>query len=364
MDANVSYSRHVSGRSSKLTRVVVVAFVAVSSVGFISARNPLVTVDPTFGRHTTPVRIFMTPAEVATVRRMPAEISSLGLGVAATAAAARWMVESTAVGSETLELSRRVLDRLQALFERLGLVRVSTTYVVIGRTQKFINDSLASLDCYPNLVRTGGVHLMGASLCNRRVIVINLTGYFFLRRAGDELTTAMEVLAEPPINSLNYRIADRNISGLAHEWAHIARASETDGFVAPDEPAWMREGFAELMAGIAHAYAFPRRLSYLRFHVVRLRKFADWGNYCTEPLRRYRQDSDLLAGCEYYLGALSVEYLVARMGGLETLIELLKKSSRLMNFEWAFRTVYGMSLDTFEAKMDSYLGAIADLPDP
>ena len=348
----------------KLTRAVVLAFVVVSSLGFATGRNTIVTVDPAFGSHSTPVRIFMTSAELATVRRMPAEISSSGLGVATTAAAARWMVESTAVGSETLELSRRVLDRLQALFERLGLVRVDATYVVIGRTQKFINDSLASLECYPNLVRTGGVHLMGASLCNRRVIVINLTGYFFLRRAGDELTTAMEALAEPPINSLNYRIADRNISGLAHEWAHVARASATDGLVAPDEPAWMREGFAELMAGIARVHTFPKRMSYLGFHVVRLRKFADWGHYCTEPLRRYRQDSDFLAGCEYYLGALSVEYLVARMGGLGTLVELLKKSSELMNFERAFRIVYGMSLDTFETRMDSYLRAIADLPDP
>ena len=55
-------------------------------------------------------------------------------------------------------------------------------------------DVLESIDCFPNLVRTGGVHLMGATLCNRRVVVINLTGYFFLRSAGDRLTSALLAL--------------------------------------------------------------------------------------------------------------------------------------------------------------------------
>lgn len=338
--------------------------VVVASSAFVRPRGTVVTVDPVLGRHTAPVTVRMTREELETVRRMNREVTESGVGVPATAGSAVWLVEAQARGSETLEYSQAVLRRMQLVFENLGLVRVDKTHVVVGRSQRFINDSLAAIGCYPNLVRTGGVHLMGASVCNRRVIIINLTGYFFLRSAGDRLTAAMESWPEPAFNRLNYRIADRNISGLAHEWAHVARASATDGLVAADEPAWMREGFAEVMAGIARVRSFSARMTYTTFHVVRLRKFADWGSFCTEPLRRYRNDSDFLAGCEYYLGALVVEYLVARMGGLATLVALLRESSRTMNFATAFETTYGMSLDVFERRMDGYLRAIADLPEP
>lgn len=343
--------------------VVLALCLTFTSTAFLRSRNVAVSVDPVIGRHVAPVRVLMTREEYATVRRMGRGISESAVGVPSTARSAVWFVEPSARGSETLEYSQAVLRQVQLLFEQLGLVRMSRTNIVVARTQRYINETLAALDCYPNLVRTGGVHLMGESICNRRVIVINLTGYFFLRSAGDELTERMESLPEPAFNKLNYRIADRNISGLAHEWAHIARASATDGIVAPDEPAWMREGFAEVMAGIARVRAFSARMSYATFHVVRLRKFADWGSFCTEPLRRYRVDSDFFAGCEYYLGALAVEYLVARMGGLDALVELFRASAESLDFPAAFRATYGMTLDAFERRMDPYLRAIADLPD-
>lgn len=344
-------------------RVLLVVFMVASSTALTSSRNVVVSVDPVLGRHVAPVRVLMTREEFATVRGMRREISASAVGVPSTARAAEWFVEPAAQGSATLRYSQAVLRQVQLLFEEVGLVRVTRTAIVVARTQRFINDTLAKLDCFPNLVRTGGVHLMGESICNRRVIVINLTGYFFLRRAGDQLTTRMESLPEPAFNRLNYRIADRNISGLGHEWAHIARASATDGVVAPDEPAWIREGFAEVMAGIARVRAFASRMSYATFHVVRLRKFADWGSFCTAPLRRYRNDSEFFAGCEYYVGALAVEYLVARMGGLAALVTLFRASSESLNFPAAFRATYGMTLDSFEQRMDPYLRAIADLPD-
>lgn len=338
-------------------------FVVVSATAFTSSRNIVVSVDPVLGRHVAPVRVLVTREELVTVRGIRRAISESAVAVPATARAAQWFVEPAAQGSETLRYSQAVLRQVQLMFEEVGLVRVTRTAIVVARTQRFINQTLATLDCFPNLMRTGGVHLMGESICNRRVIVINLTGYFFLRSSGDELSTRMESLPEPAFNRLNYRIADRNISGLAHEWAHVARASATDGVVAPDEPAWMREGFAEVMAGIARVRAFSARMSYATFHVVRLRKFADWGSFCTAPLRRYRDDSEFFAGCEYYLGSLAVEYLIARMGGLAALVSLFRSSAESLNFPAAFRATYGMSLDSFERRMDVYLGAIADLPD-
>ena len=340
--------------------MVCVVFV---STAFARSGNVAVSVDPLLGRRVGQVRVLMTHEEWTTVRRMKREISAYVVGAPSASPTAQWLIESSARDSTTLEYSQTVLRRAQALFERFGLVRLSRIYIVIARTQRFINETLAALDCYPNLVRTGGVHLMGEAICNRSVIVINLTGYYFLRSVGDVLTERMESLPEPAFDRLNYRIADRNISGLAHEWAHIMRASATDGVVVPDEPAWMREGFAEVMAGIARVQAFSTRMSYSTFHVVRLRKFADWGNFCSASLHRYRVESDFFAGCEYYLGALAVEYLIARMGGLDTLASLYRKAAASRDFSQAFRSTYGMTLDAFEQRMETYLRAIADLPD-
>ncbi len=336
----------------------------VVTLAFVPSSAILVRVDPLFGYHRAPVRVLMTRAEAVTVDRMQRSVVTNAIGIPRTAASVEWLIEPSAVPSRTLDLSRKVLARLQFLFEDLGLTRADRTFVVVGRSQKFINETLESVDCFPNLVRTGGVHLMGAAVCNRRVIVINLTGYFFLLRAGDALTSDMETKPEPRLSGFNYKIADRNISGLAHEWVHVARASAHDGRVAVDEPAWVREGFAELMAGIARVLAFAPRMDYLDFHVVRLRKFADWGRSCPQSLRRYREDSDLLAGCEYYLGAVAMEYLVAQLGGLPKVIELFRASAEGLNFGRAFRETYGISLDAFEARADAYLRRIADLPDP
>lgn len=339
------------------------------SVPFTAEKGVIIRVTPAFGAHPEVVEVRTTRAERNVIGLMTRSIDTYRGTIASSLLAPRtatsvvWKVESSASSSRTLQLSRQVLAQVQFLFESLGLIRADRTYVVVGRTQQFINDTLEGLDCFPNLVRTGGVHLMGATVCNRRVIVLNLTGYFFLRRAGDVLTTALESRAEPNLGRVDYRIADRNISGLAHEWVHVARASANDGQVAPDEPAWVREGFAELMAGVARVLTFPSRMNYSVFHVVRIRKFTDWEGLCPEPLRRYREDADLLAGCEYYLGAVAMEYLVATKGGLPKAIELFRRSAELLSFSKAFRETYGESFDSFEQRADAYARAIAALPD-
>jgi hypothetical protein len=354
----------VSHFRRRLVVIVLMGSTVLGATAFARSDTVLVGVDPVLGRHFAPVKVLMTRQEYATVRQMGRRISALADGAPPALPIVEWKVEDSARGSRTLELSQAVLRRVQVLVAQMGLVRLGRTHIVVARTQRFINESLALLDCYPNLVRTGGVHLMGEAVCNRSVIVINLTGYYFLRSAGDVLTERMESLPEPAFNSLNYRVADRNISGLAHEWAHVVRASTTDGVVAPDEPAWMREGFAEVMAGIARVQAFSARMSYATFHVVRLRKFADWGYSCGASLRRFRVESDYFAGCEYYLGALAVEYLIARKGGLVVIATLFREAAKSRNFSGAFHATYGMSLGAFERRMDTYLRSIADLPDP
>lgn len=338
---------------------------ALFCLGAVAVPNEIVVVgvEPKLGRVGGAVTVKMTRAELHTVELMKAKIYALALPMTPmTARAARWFIEPSAADSRTLALSRDALTRLQSLLESLGLVRVNQTNIVVGRSQRFINETLAAIGCKPDLSRTRGLHLMGSSLCDRSVIVINLTGYFFLKSASDQLASEMESRAEPKLRTIDYRIVARNLSGLSHEWAHTARASATEGFVPADEPAWIREGFAELMAGIAMVHLLGSRFTYIDFHVTRLRKFADWGSFCRQSLSRYRSDAGSLAGCEYYVGPLAVEYLVARMGGLEKLVSLFHGASARSNFKQAFRLTYGIPLDAFERRFDAYVAPIALLP--
>ena len=364
------YRHRVRSRWAALFFVCAVAFGATAMTandGTPTVRT--VTVDPAFGRHVGAVRVAMTADELSTVRRMTqiaanpvgGSMDESTLGVPGVAQLATWYVEDSAIDSRTLILSRKVLASIQQLLATVGLVRIEPTAIVVARTQDYINDTLSSIGCRPDLSRTSGLHLMGEIVCNRHVIVINLTGYFFLVSEGDLLTPELESRREPAMRSTDYRIADRNISGLAHEWAHIARVSLTGGLVAADEPVWFGEGMAELLTGLAKVRAFPSRMSYSTFHVVRLRKFADWGRVCGGSLRDYRRAT--ASGCEYHLGAMAVEYLVARMGGLSKLIDLIRASSRTLEFAVAFRSVYGVSLSSFERTVDAYLAPIGRLSD-
>lgn len=300
----------------------------------------------------------MTDLELKIIGKISDIVKESSAMVPRTAQSIEWHVEPSARGSRTLQLSREVLVALQRLLEHEGWASVPPTVIVIARSQDYINRTLESIGCLPNLVRTGGIHLMGETVCGHRVIVINLTGYFFLRSVADRITPEMEIQPEPPIRSVGFRLADRNISGLAHEWAHVARAAAAFGEVPSDEPAWMREGFAELMAGIARVRAYPTRMTYLTFHVVRLRKFAPWTSTCTADLNTYRSASAYLGGCEYYVGPLAVELLLANFGGIPALFRLYALAAGGTEFTKAFRMMYGIELVAFERLADRYLDGI------
>ena len=345
-------------RSMSIALVLIIGVVMSSALGAVDGT---VLVDPPFGRHVRPLKVVLTREEASVVGAMEILTRELSTGVPNTARAIEWRIESAAAGSRTLELSRKVLMALQGIFERQGWTRVEKTHIVVARTQAYINAQLDSIGCYPNLAYTAGIHLMGETVCGHRVIVINLTGYLFLRSAGSHLVLAMESLPEPPMRTISYRIADRNISGLAHEWAHVARASATGELVGVDEPAWFREGFAEMLAGLARVQAFSGRMSYLDFHVIRLRKFAQWESACKQSLASYRATSRFLGGCEYYVGVLGVELLLARYGGLASLFKLFEHVASGDSFFTAFRDAYGISLSTFERIADRYVRGIRDI---
>ena len=341
--------------------IAIALVIGVAMSSGLSAVDGAVSIDPPFGKHVRPLKAVLTREEAKVVGAMESLSRSLSVGIPNTAQDIEWHIEPAAKGSRTLALSRAVLMTLQGIFESQGWTRVEKTHIVVARTQSYINSELNSIGCYPNLAVTAGIHLMGETVCGHRVIVINLTGYLFLLSAGVRLVPVMESLPEPPMSTIDYRIADRNISGLAHEWAHIARASATGDGVGTDEPAWFREGFAEMLAGLARVRAFPKRMTYLDFHVIRLRKFANWEFACKKSLASYRTTSQFLGGCEYYVGVLGVELLLARYGGLASLFSLFEDIASGGSFFTAFRRSYGISLSSFERIADRYIGGIRDI---
>jgi hypothetical protein len=203
---------------------------------------------------------------------------------------------------------------------------------------------------------------MGSSLCSDTIIVMNLSGYLFLTTPGQTVTREMETRPEPPIASQSYLLVHRNIAGLSHEWAHSVRTLMAGGEVPPGEPAWMREGFAEMVSGLARVKTFPLRTSYADFHAVKIHLFSNWASRCKLNLRAYAENSNILAGCEYYKGLIGVEILLSDFGGLAKLMKLYKDTSVLRSFEASFLTNYGMTLPEFELIADHYINDIAKIP--
>lgn len=229
---------------------------------------------------------------------------------------------------------------------------------IVGRTQNFIKDQIARIGCIPSSAIVNGVYLMGATVCNRNVVVINLTGYFFLRSTTQPITSRMEQRAEPALSATSYLMIDRNFSAIAHEWVHVSRNRLGNDFVPDNEPAWFREGLAEVISGLARVRAYGRAYPYLHFHVIRLRKFFDWNSRCPGPLRYYRSNGRIPSGCEYMKGAIATELLLAKYGGLGKIYELHRHIEETGDFLSAFRTTYGISLSTFERRADLYTSYI------
>lgn len=270
-----------------------------------------------------------------------------------------WFVEPSLSGSPTYALQRKILYALdRALESRFNFVESWPVSVIVARSQAFIARTLQDLGCVPNLARTNGVVLMGASVCDRHVIISNITGFLFLVRADQVITPALERRREPPLARVPYRIVMRNSSALAHEYTHIWRAAGLKGLVRPDEPAWFSEGFAEFWSGVGKVLAFRGRVPYETHHVVRLRDFVDWPAMCPLRLSAYRTVTPLANGCEYHVGEIAVEYLYAKYSSLEKTLNAFARAEDYETFEDGFKGTFGITLAQFEKEADAYIDGI------
>ncbi len=359
----------MSGIFTALVALAVSVLPASATSGAVSEQNQVysagdnsaVFITPAFGKYPKPLLVTVTPDELRVVNNAQAQMGSLNKTNPLTARLVTWFIEPSAQNSPTVNLARKSLLATQAIFESMGIYDAKATSIVIGRSQQYIKRTVEKLGCFPDLSRTRGQYLMGSSLCNDTVIVMNLTGYLFLTSANQQLSTYLEKRAEPPLASMNYLIVDRNISGLSHEWAHSVRTLMAGGDVPPGEPAWMREGFAELVAGLSRVKAFPVRMSYMDFHAIKIHLFSNWPSRCKLELHHYRLNAPELAGCEYYNGLMATELLLSDHGGLASLMQLYKETGRTRSFEQSFFNHYAMTLDEFEFGADAYISEIAKI---
>jgi hypothetical protein len=270
----------------------------------------------------------------------------------------KWYIEPGSEKSPTLELAIEALTEAQYLLSRPQLIDFSETSIVVGRTQKFLKETVSAQNCFPNLDFLNGDYLMGASICKRRVIVINLTGYFFVDSSSNLDLSLYETVPEPSLAKTPYLIADRNITSLAHEWTHRVRRLPSENPFAHNEPVWLSEGMAEIVGGLSLVKASGGKKTYLDFHVVRLRKFSNLQKTCLLSLTQYRMRSSKVSGCEYLRGAAAVELLLSRFGGIQNVNNLYDDSNLTGDFVQSFSNVYHMSLRAFEIRADKYMSYI------
>ena len=325
--------------------------------------NPLyptkvVEITPPYGYAPGPVRVRLSKTEQDVIRSLQRLATTWQSAYPPPENLLEWRIEDTARNSRTLALSMNAFRAARAFLSVPFNAGTEKIVVIVGRTQNFIKTQIAQLGCNTTPSVDGGQYLMGATICNRRVIIINLTGYFFLSWSNLRITPAMEQRSEPPIRATLYTKVDRNLSGLAHEWVHVARNRLTSGFIPDNEPAWFREGLAEIVSGLSRVESSNGRMTYMDFHVIRLRKFSNWTRNCLAPLRTYRETSEAVSGCEYLRGAAAIELLLAQYGGLPKILELFANTTATNDFFASFRQVYGLSLSAFERKADTYASYI------
>lgn len=317
-----------------------------------------VSVRPTVGAPAAAFRIFLTSSETEVIRSMNLELSHTRALPVRRGTPPRFHVEPVARGSALLARQRRVLAELQRVMWALDPAGADwAVHVVVGRTQAYLKSTLRRLGCTPDLSANGGILEMGAALCGRHFLASNLTGYLFLRSPADALTARMESRPEPAEKRTPFLVELRNLSGLAHEWAHIHRIAANNGASLRGEPAWFREGLAEMWAGVAIVNTH-RDMTYAGWHAMRLRRFMSWGDRCSSGLGSLRASVAVTNGCEYFLGPLAVELLIARHGGLEKLLELFRSSRDGRDFAADFSGVYGIQLVEFESEADTYIEQI------
>jgi hypothetical protein len=355
----------------KTVKALVVTFIAtlmVSSSSIASQQpshvlqqNPLVllptkmvTITPPYGFYVAPIRERLSKSEVDIVRRLQNLAVNWESASPPPVNLIRWHIEPSALNSRTVAISIEAFHAARAFLSVPLNDATKSIVVIIGRTQEFLRQQVNALGCQPNLALYQGEYIMGATICNRSVIVINLTGYLFLRTLTLPITSAMEQRKEPAFSAISYKIVDRNLSGLAHEWTHVARNRLTNGFIPDNEPAWFREGLAEIVSGLARIKASKGKMTYMDFHIIRLRRFSDWPNLCNAKLFTYRSNSPQPGGCEYLRGAAALELLIANYGGLQRIVNLYSHMSDSSDFLASFQFTYGMTLSQFEARADNY----------
>lgn len=329
---------------------------AIKSVVLPSVLEPtkVVTIKPPYGFSNSRITVRLSKSEVDIVRRLQKLSVNQIYSPNITAIPIVWKLEPGTEKSQTFQLARQGLFATEELLGRPGDIDPYPIVVIVGRTQNFFRKEVSALGCSPDLRATGGQYLMGSTLCNRRVVVVNLTGYYFLRYYGQRITTAMESKPEPKISAVSYLLVLRNIGSLAHEWTHVVRALPSGGRVSSTEPAWLNEGMAEVMSGMSNVRASAGKMSYLQFHIIRLRKFSNWPSSCRLSLTAYRKISKTLGGCEYLRGAAAVELLIANYGGVRKLMALYDDATDTDDFFSSFQRIYGMSLRAFELRADKY----------
>ena len=325
-----------------------------------------VSVTPPYGAWPSGLSTTFSAQEARIVRDLQGAVDALSETdeVPRSAEFVRWHVEPSAASSPLLALARRSLLETQLMFERAGIFEVQRTDVVVGRSQSFLASTVRSLGCNPDLSRTGGVFLMGASLCANSVITMDLTGLIFLVRSGQQLEPWMESAPEPPVDSLPYQVVDRAVAVLSHEWAHAVRFVVAGATQPAGEPVWFREGFPEWVALASRTRAFAPDMSYLDAHAMRVHLFSNWPSRCSSDPGTYRKRPSPSVACEYFVGLLSVELLVARFGGFGALVEVYRRAAGGLRFPAAFRAVFGMSLADFEARARAYVSGVASTMSP
>jgi hypothetical protein len=314
----------------------------------------VVTITPPYGYAPRPVRVRLSKSEQDMIRILQDVAVNWNSKFPPPRRILQWRIEPSAQKSRTLALSINILYATRAFLSVPDNPGTFPILVIVARSQKFIREQVASVGCRSSAEINGTQYLMGATICDRQVIVINLTGYFFLKSATQLITPAMERRREPRLSRTSYAEVDRNLSGLAHEWTHVARNRLTNGFVPNNEPAWFREGLAEIISGLSRVRASNGRMSYMDFHVIRIRRFSNWTENCRARLRTYRQTSSTVSGCEYLRGAAALEMLLARHGGIPKIIELFGNITSTNDFFASFRQVYGFSVASFEKRADIY----------
>jgi hypothetical protein len=318
--------------------------------------NPtrIVSFRPYYGYSAQRVRVRLSHSEVDVITRMQKIADSWESPNPLLLNLIDWHIEPSVVGSPTVSIAIKAIHQARAFLTVPFNSGTKKIIIIIGRTQKYIQEQVAEFGCKPTLAISNGIYLMGATICNRNVIVMNLTGYLFLRSVTQPITSAMETRREPPMSSTSYLIAGRNLRSLAHEWTHVARNRLSDGFVPDNEPAWFREGLAEVISGLSLVKASGYRHRYSHFHIILLRKFANWTENCGSRLSRFRESFQLPSKCEYLYGAAGIELLIAKYGGIPKIVRLYEHMRESGDFLESFKYTYGMSLREFERRADIY----------